>query len=313
MPADVKAMAEKTAADIKSGALKPFGGKITKQDGSVVGRTSTTARSCQVTDPSRASTTSCRSDAPVSGQGGALPVPDNEKTRRDPPRGPVTAPPEGSPIAYAADWMNILTRWFHLIVDIGWIGTSFTSSPSTSRSGRVPPPRRPAPPGSFTAASITSTSTPSPRRACRGRRWYKWDAYLPSSSSIVLMAVQYWLSARLPDRPQDPGDGALGDLAVDRLAHRRQATIVPLAARPPHPGARRRGLRAPSSTTPTSIPAAARLIHVGAFVGTIMAANVFRVIIPNQRKIVDQLIAGPRPPTAASARSPSSARSTTPI
>ncbi|MER2604713.1 MAG: BMP family ABC transporter substrate-binding protein [Siculibacillus sp.] len=36
VPADVKAMAEKTAADIKSGALKPFGGKITKQDGSVV-------------------------------------------------------------------------------------------------------------------------------------------------------------------------------------------------------------------------------------------------------------------------------------
>ncbi len=35
MPADVKAMAEKTEADIKSGALKVFAGPITKQDGSV--------------------------------------------------------------------------------------------------------------------------------------------------------------------------------------------------------------------------------------------------------------------------------------
>ncbi|MGI3899762.1 MAG: BMP family ABC transporter substrate-binding protein [Janthinobacterium lividum] len=34
MPADVKAMAEKTEADIKSGALKIFAGPITKQDGS---------------------------------------------------------------------------------------------------------------------------------------------------------------------------------------------------------------------------------------------------------------------------------------
>jgi simple sugar transport system substrate-binding protein len=37
MPDDVKAMAEKSVADIKSGALLPFGGVITKQDGSKVG------------------------------------------------------------------------------------------------------------------------------------------------------------------------------------------------------------------------------------------------------------------------------------
>ncbi len=36
VPDDVKAMAEKTAAAIKAGTLKPFGGKITKQDGSTV-------------------------------------------------------------------------------------------------------------------------------------------------------------------------------------------------------------------------------------------------------------------------------------
>jgi simple sugar transport system substrate-binding protein len=37
MPDDVKAMAEKSVADIKAGALLPFGGVITKQDGSTVG------------------------------------------------------------------------------------------------------------------------------------------------------------------------------------------------------------------------------------------------------------------------------------
>ena len=36
-------------------------------------------------------------------------------------------------------------------------------------------------------------------------------------------------------------------------------------------------------------------LHVGAFVGTIMAFNVFMIIIPNQRKMVAQLIAGEVP------------------
>jgi uncharacterized membrane protein len=36
-------------------------------------------------------------------------------------------------------------------------------------------------------------------------------------------------------------------------------------------------------------------IHVGAFIGTIMAFNVFMVIIPGQRKMVGQLLAGQEP------------------
>jgi uncharacterized membrane protein len=37
------------------------------------------------------------------------------------------------------------------------------------------------------------------------------------------------------------------------------------------------------------------LIHVGAFIGTLMAANVFAVIIPYQRKITEALLAGQTP------------------
>ena len=36
-------------------------------------------------------------------------------------------------------------------------------------------------------------------------------------------------------------------------------------------------------------------IHVGALVGTIMAANVFAIIIPNQKKMIAQMIAGQTP------------------
>jgi uncharacterized membrane protein len=51
-------------------------------------------------------------------------------------------------------------------------------------------------------------------------------------------------------------------------------------------------------------------LHIGAIVGTVMAANVFMIIIPGQRKVVNALIARPSL-TRLWARGASSARSTT--
>ena len=51
---------------------------------------------------------------------------------------------------------------------------------------------------------------------------------------------------------------------------------------------RRRGLDA----LPHVFSGRGALIHVGAFIGTIMAVNVFGVIIPNQQKIVASLLRG---------------------
>ena len=74
----------------------------------------------------------------------------------------------------------------------------------------------------------------------------------------------------------------------------------------PHP---RRGL----CLSATSFPAAARCIHVGAFIGTIMAANVFGVIIPNQKQDHRGAAARRGARSGASAPSASSARCTTTI
>src|SRR6185436_20094047 len=45
----------------------------------------------------------------------------------------------------------------------------------------------------------------------------------------------------------------------------------------------------------------AAYLHVGAMIGTVMVANVFFVIIPNQRKVVADLIAGRTPDPALGA------------
>ncbi|MFT7713614.1 UNVERIFIED_CONTAM: urate hydroxylase PuuD, partial [Salmonella enterica subsp. enterica serovar Meleagridis] len=39
----------------------------------------------------------------------------------------------------------------------------------------------------------------------------------------------------------------------------------------------------------------AAFLHLGAFTATIMSANVFMIIIPNQKKVVADLIAGKTP------------------
>lgn len=210
-------------------------------------------------------------------------------------------------LAYAADWLNILGRWFHLIVGIGWIGTSFffiALDVSFRRRAETP-------------ADVYGTAwlvhgggfyhvdkyTVAPPRLPEDLKWYKWDAYLTFVSGIVLMAVQYWLNARA--YLIDPKLVALepwqavaisiasltaGWLIYDGLCRSPLGrTTLPLAA-----------------TVFALIVAAAwgythvysgrgAFLHVGAFVGTIMAANVFRVIIPNQRRMVDQLIAGETP------------------
>ena len=51
----------------------------------------------------------------------------------------------------------------------------------------------------------------------------------------------------------------------------------------------------------------AALLHLGAFTASIMTANVFFVIIPNQKVVVADLRAG-RVPEAKYGKSPSSAR-----
>ena len=46
----------------------------------------------------------------------------------------------------------------------------------------------------------------------------------------------------------------------------------------------------------------AAFLHVGALIGTVMAANVFFIIIPNQKKVVADLIAGKTPEAALGRR-----------
>lgn len=210
-------------------------------------------------------------------------------------------------LAYAADWLNILTRWFHLVVGIGWIGTSFAFI-ALDVSFRKRPETPPT--GLGTSWLVhgggfyhVDKYAVAPPRLPEDLIWYKWDAYLTFLSGIVLMSVQYWLNARAY---------LIDPKVADLLPWQAVAiSIVSLTAGwLVYDGLCRsalgRNTPALFATVFALIVAAGwgfthvysgrgAFIHVGAFVGTIMAANVFRVIIPNQRTMVAQMIAGEAP------------------
>jgi uncharacterized membrane protein len=210
-------------------------------------------------------------------------------------------------LAYAADWVNILTRWFHLVVGIGWIGTSFffiaLDVSFRKEAGSARDVHGTAwlvhGGGFYHVDKYTVAPATLPDRL----QWYRWEAYLTFVSGLVLLSVQYWLNARayLIDPKVmvlEPWAAvaisvfglALGWFAYDALCRSALGrTTLPLAAVV-------FALIVGAAFGFTRVfSGRGAFIHVGAFVGTIMAANVFAVIIPNQRRLVAQMIAGETP------------------
>jgi uncharacterized membrane protein len=208
---------------------------------------------------------------------------------------------------FAVDWLNLLFRWAHLIVGIGWIGTSFYFI-ALDLSLRKREGMRPGVYG--TAWEVhgggfyqVEKYLVAPPMLPPDLIWYRWEAYLTWVTGFALLIVQYYWNADafLIDRsvmPMLPSQAifisivslAAGWFIYDRLCKSRIGQNTLLLA----------------ISVFILIVAAAylfthvfsnrgALVHVGAFIGTIMAVNVFGIIIPNQTKIVDALIAGREP------------------
>jgi uncharacterized membrane protein len=133
--------------------------------------------------------------------------------------------------------------------------------------------------------------------------WFKWEAYTTWISGVLLLALIFYVGAdlNLIDRNKlalEPwqaigiGVAALagGWLVYDGLCR------SPLG----------RNLRVFGVTWFLALTAAAygltrifsdlgAVMHVGAIIGTVMVANVFLIIIPNQKKVVAQVLAGEAP------------------
>ncbi|ODN69673.1 urate hydroxylase PuuD [Methylobrevis pamukkalensis] len=206
--------------------------------------------------------------------------------------------------AFIADWLNILLRWAHLVVGITWIGTSFYFI-ALDLSLRA---REKMNPGVFgTAWQVhgggfyqVEKYTVAPEALPEDLQWFKWDAYLTWVTGFGLLLTQYYFnaSAYLIDKSVldlRPGEAILislltmggGWFLYDRVCRSRIGQNTALLAIVVF-----LGIVAASYMLTNVYSGRGAFIHVGALVGTIMACNVFMIIVPNQRKIVASLLKG---------------------
>jgi uncharacterized membrane protein len=210
------------------------------------------------------------------------------------------------------EWANLLLRWFHIVVAIGWIGTSFFFIWLDAHLT----PRRGAARGSvgeiwlFHSGGFYEVEKKLvvPTEVLPQLHWFKWEAYLTWISGALLLIVVYYLGGGV--FLIDPGTSAIGLPAAIAIGI---GTLVggwlvydflwrsPLSRRPKLAAAISFLLLAGVAFGLAHIfSGRAAYIHVGALLGTIMAANVWRVIQPAQRQMYRTSLSGGEPDLALS-------------
>ena len=208
---------------------------------------------------------------------------------------------------FLGDWANLLLRWAHLIVGIGWIGTSFyfmaldySLDLTERKSEGVYGTAWQVHGGGFYHVEKFAVAPP---RLPPHLHWFTWEAYLTWATGFGLIVVQYYLHADaylidpavLPLTPLQAVAISIGALAggwfiYDGLCRspigRHTVPLIVCVF----------ALILGATVLFTNVfSSRGALVHVGAFVGTIMAVNVFGTIVPNQRKLVAQLLRGEEP------------------
>ena len=213
--------------------------------------------------------------------------------------------------AYALEWLNLVFRWFHFVAGVSWIGTSLYFVWLDDRLTR---PRKEADVQAGVSGELWSVhgggfyhnqkylTGPLNEPLPETLHWFKWEAYSTWLSGFALIAIIYWAGAST--YLIDPSVLALTPPAA--IAISAAALILgwlvydglcrALGSRPLVLGVAVYAFLMLATWGLFHVfGARAAYMHVGAIVGTIMAANVLFVIIPGQRKMVAALRAGRAP------------------
>jgi len=204
--------------------------------------------------------------------------------------------------AYAVEWVALLIRWVHLITGIAWIGASFYFV-FLDLSLRPPKRKEDAEAGvggelwaihggGFYHAQkfkIAPATLPEPLH------WFKWEAYWTWMSGFALLCVMYYAHADLYMIERSVADIAPwqaitisvallvgGWIFYDQLCKRAGLDREKIVA-----AAMIAFLAAVAWGCSYLFSGRAMFMQVGAMIGTIMAWNVYFVIMPSQRKLVE--------------------------
>jgi uncharacterized membrane protein len=209
--------------------------------------------------------------------------------------------------AIAWEWLNFAVRWLHVVTAIAWIGSSFYFIALDL--GLVKRPGLPV--GAYGEEWQVHGGgfyhiqkyLVAPASMPEHLTWFKWESYATWLSGFALLAVVYYGGADLflIDRTVldiEPWQAiclSLASLAVGWI-------LYDLLCKSPL-GKNTWGLMAFLYVVLIAMAwgytqifsGRAAFLHLGAFTATIMSANVFFIIIPNQKIVVADLIAGRTP------------------
>ena len=209
-------------------------------------------------------------------------------------------------LPYFLDWLDLIVRWTHVIVGIAWIGTSFYFNWLDSRLDRnitnedIEGELWSVHSGGF--YNINKLKGP-PKKFPKELHWFKWEAYATWISGFVLLILVYYLNAEsimIDKRINNLSTSSAIIISIifiigswilyDRLSKSKLidntilfvsiSFIIAVIL---------------SYLISNIYSSRAAYIHVGAALGTIMAANVFMVIIPSQKNMVNAALANKKP------------------
>ena len=211
---------------------------------------------------------------------------------------------------YIIDWLNLLFRWLHLITGAAWIGTSFYFN-WLNHNIRPPKDEREGINGELFAVHgghfyQVSKYEGAPKVLPETLHWFKWEAYFTWITGVSLLVVVYYWNASIylidnSVREIEPMYAILTSIGclVGGWFIYDFMCKSPLTKKPVLFAITGFAMMTGVAYGLTEIFAPrAAYIHVGAMIGTMMAANVFFVIIPNQRIMVDAMIKGEKPDTS---------------
>jgi len=209
--------------------------------------------------------------------------------------------------AILLEWGSLLLRWLHVIAGIAWIGSSFYFM-------HIDASLRPAPGipagkggevwevhgGGFYQVRKWLVA---PDKLPAQLIWHKWEAYATWLSGFFLLVWIYYLGADLflidPEVRRIPLAGALvvgiGGLVLGWFVYdflcksplgRSELALAAVGFA---------FILLMAFGYQSVFSGRGALIHTGALMGTMMAGNVLLVIIPNQRKVIADLLAGKEP------------------
>ncbi|AXI54373.1 cysteine desulfurase [Sulfitobacter sp. JL08] len=210
-------------------------------------------------------------------------------------------------LAIIWDWLGFAVRWLHVITAIAWIGSSFY----------------------FVALDLGLRKSPHLPKGAHGEEWqvhgggfyhiqkylvapdqmpdhliwFKWESYATWLSGAALLMIVYWVGAELYLIDANKADLAVWQAILISAASLTIGWIVydflcksGLGERPTALMLLLFVLLVIMSWGYNQIfTGRAALLHLGAFTATIMTANVFLIIMPNQRVVVADLKAGRTP------------------